>query len=161
MRTVRFARLFASIALSLLLALAAAACRKDTATAPGAIVNVTFDTPDSAHSGQSFLVNVNVVNAGINNFHNGRVDVTLPAPLTVGSVEVSDGSATFSNGAGGSSVTWTLGTLDSNSQSRLHIRVTGTLPGSTAMSLTLHASVTGDGVRAGDAVAEKTIQLMP
>lgn len=145
---------------ALLLALAVTACRDDTTTAPGALANVTFDAPDSAHSGESVLVDVRAVNVGINNVHNGRVDVTLLAPLRVNSVEASDGTATFSNGAG-ATVTWMLGTLDSNSQSRLHIHVTGTLPSSTAMSLTLRASLTADGVRAGDAVAEHTLQLIP
>ena len=146
---------------ALLLAITVSACRDDTTTAPGAIANVTFDAPDSAHSGESVLVDVRAVNVGINNVHNARVDVTLPAPLHVDSVEVSDGSATFSNGAAGATVTWMLGTLDSNSQSRLHIHVTGTLPGPTAMSLTLRASLTADGVHAGDAVAQKALLLMP
>jgi hypothetical protein len=150
-----------ALAVTFALAFAADACRDDTTTAPGAVVNLTFDAPETARSGQSFQVDVDAVNAGINNLHNGRVDVTLPAPLTVDSVSASDGSATFSNGAGGSSVTWMLGSLDSNSQSRLHIHVTGTLPGAAAMSLTIRASLTGDGVRSGDAVAEKTIRLMP
>ena len=88
--------------------------------------------------------------------------MTLPAPLRVDSVEASSGtSATFSNGAGSATVTWMLGTLDSNSQSRLHIHVTGTLPARRRCSLTLRASLTADGLRPGDAVAEKTLKLMP
>ncbi len=158
MKILRAAELVFSTAL--LLALAVTACRDDTTTAPGALANVTFDAPDSAQSGVSVLVDVRAVNVGINNVHNGRVDVTLPAPLHVDSVEASDGTATFSNGAG-ATVTWMLGTLDSNSQSRLHIHVTGTLPSSTPMALTLRASLTADGVRAGDAVAEHTLQLTP
>jgi hypothetical protein len=152
---------FAALATTLLLALAASACRDDTTTAPGALANVTFDAPATVQSGQSFVVDVQAASVGINNVHNGRVDVTLPAPLNVDSVEASSGtSATFTNGAG-ATVTWMLGTLDSNSQSRLHIHVRGTLPNPTAMSLTLRASLTADGVHPGDAVAEKTLMLMP
>ena len=156
-------RSLAALALSatLLLALGGSACRDDTTTAPGAVANVAFDAPATARSGQSFLVDVQAVNVGINNVHNGRVDVTLPSALNVDSVEASSGtSATVVNGAG-ATVTWMLGTLDSNSQSRLHIHVTGTLPSPTAMSLTLRASLTADGVHPGDAVAEKTVMLMP
>jgi hypothetical protein len=156
------AALSASLAAAALaaLALSGSACRDDTTTAPGAVANVTFDSPDTAHSGQSVQVDVQAVNAGINGIHNGRMDVTLPSPLQVDSVSASDGSATFSNGSG-ATVTWMMGTLDSNSQSRLHIHVTGTLPGSLAMSLTMRASMTADGIRAGDAVAEKTLVLVP
>ena len=149
-----------ALSTALLLAVSAAACRDDTTTAPGAVANVTFDAPDTARSGESVLVDVHAVNVGINNVHNGRVDVTLPAPLRVDSVDSSDGTATFSNGAG-ATVTWMLGTLDSNSQSRLHIHVTGTLPGSLGMSLTLRASLTADGIHPGDGVAEKTLVLTP
>jgi len=156
-RGARFAPVFAVFVLA---ALAVPACRKDTTTAPGALANVTFDAPDSARSGESILVDVRAVSVGINNVHNARVDVTLPAPLQVSSVEASDGSATFSNGAG-STVTWMLGTLDSNSQSRLHIHVTGTLPSPAAASLTLRASLTADGIHEGDAITQKTLLLMP
>lgn len=162
MRSLRTVPLVAfALSTTSLLAFALSACRDDTTTAPGAVANVTFDAPATARSGQSFLVDVQAVNVGINNVHNGRVDVTLPSPLNVDSVEASSGtSATFVNGAG-ATVTWMLGTLDSNSQSRLHIHVTGTLPSPTAMSLTLRASLTADGVHPGDAVAEKTLMLMP
>jgi hypothetical protein len=145
------------------LLLSLVACKdSSTTTAPGALANVTINAPDSARSGQSFLIDVNAVNVGINNIHNGRVDVTLPAPLIVNSAEASAGtSATFVNGAG-ATVTWLLNTLDSNSQSRLHITATGALPsGSAAQMLTLRASMTADGIRAGDAVATHTVQLMP
>jgi len=154
-------RVAGSLFLAALL-LGVGSCRDDSTTAPGALANVMFDAPDTAKSGQSIQVDVSAVSVGINNVHNGRVDVTLPSPLVVDSVEASSGtSATFSNGSG-ATVTWILGTLDSNSQSRLHIHTTGTLPSGTAsMSLTLRASLTADGIHAGDAVAEKTIQLMP
>ena len=138
------------------------ACRDDTTTAPGALANVTLDAPESARSGETFTVDVSAVSVGINNVHNGRVEVTLPAPLMVVSVGPSSGTtATFSNGSG-ASVSWILGSLDSNSQSRLHITTTGTLPGgSAAQTLTLRAVLTADGIGAGDAVTQKSMQLMP
>src|SRR5262249_50874763 len=98
-------------------------------------------------------------NIGVQGIHNGQVIVTVPAPLTISSVNASAGTqAAFS----GNTITWMLNTLDSNSQSTLHVQLVGTLPaGSQAMSLTLQASLTADGIRAGDAVATATIQLMP
>jgi hypothetical protein len=133
-----------------------------TTTAPGALASVTFNAPDSVQSGQGFMIDVSALNIGVNNIHNARVDVTLPAPLTVVSVSPSPGTtATFSDGSG-ASVGWTLGSLDSNSQARLHISAEGTLPtGAGAMSLTLDAMLTADGIRPGDAVAHATIQLTP
>ena len=100
---------------------------------------------------------------GINNVHNGRVEVTLPAPLQVQSADASGGtSATFSNSSAGATVSWVLNTLDSFSQSRLHVQTMGMLPaGSGAQTLTVRASLTGDGIRAGDAVANDSLQLMP
>ena len=145
------------------LLLALAGCKdSDTTTAPGAIASVTLDAPSTARSGQSFTIDVGAVNVGINNVRNGRVDVVLPAPLQINSVEASAGtSATFSNNVG-ATVAWTLNTLDSNSQSRLHINVTGTLaPGAVAQALPLRASMTADGIGSGDAVAQTTVQLTP
>ena len=146
-----------------LLAAAALACKdSDTTTAPGSVATVRIDAPQSARSGETFTIDVSAVAVGINNVHNGRVDVTLPAPLQVQSVDASDGSAAFSNSGFGATVSWVLNTLDSNSQSRLHVRTVGVLPaGSTAQTLTVRASLTGDGIRAGDAVANDSLQLMP
>jgi hypothetical protein len=148
---------------AVLLAAAASACKdSDTTTAPGSVANVNIDAPQSARSGETFTIDVSAVAVGINNVHNGRVDVTLPAPLQVQSADASDGSAAFSNSAFGATVSWVLNTLDSNSQSRLHVRTVGILPsGSGAQTLTVRASLTGDGIRAGDAVANDSLQLMP
>ncbi len=154
-------RLFLAI-LGVLL-LGPVACKdSDTTTAPGAIATVSLDSPAIARSGQTFTINVSAVNVGINNVRNGRVDVTLPAPLLVSSVGASAGtSASFSNN-GGATIVWMLNTLDSNSQSRLHIDVTGTLaPSAGAQSLPLRANLTADGIRAGEAVAQATVQLTP
>jgi uncharacterized protein DUF11 len=130
-----------------------------TTTAPGAVANVMFNAPDSAKSGQSFTVDVNALNIGVNGIHNARVDVTVTAPLMVLSADSSSGTAlTFS----ASSVSWMLGTLDSNSQARLHVGMIGTLPsGSAPQSLTLTAMLTADGINPGDATAHATIQLTP
>ena len=139
------------------------ACRDtDTTTAPGALASVRVDAPGSVRSGESFTIDVDAVAIGINNVRNGRVSVTLPSPLLVTSVEASSGTAaTFSNGTG-ATVNWILNTLDSNSQSRLHIHATGVLPtGSAAQTLTVRASLTADGVHAGDAVGEGTVRLEP
>jgi hypothetical protein len=160
----RIVRLATFVFLPLVVGVGAAACRdhSDTTTAPGAIANLTLDAPNSVHSGQSFDVVVRATAVGVNNVHNGHVDVMLPTPLVVSSVDASTGtSATFSNGSG-ASVGWNLGTLDSNSQSSLHVRATGTLaPGQPAQLLTIQATMTADGIRAGDAVAQHGIELTP
>jgi len=144
----------------LLLLGAALGCEDNkVTTAPGAVASVMFNAPDSVKSGQNFDMDVNALNVGVNGIHNGRVQVTVPAPLAVLSAEASPGTtATFST----SSVSWNLGTLDSNSQSRLHVSLVGTLPaGSAAQSLTVNAMLTADGINPGDAVAHATIQLTP
>jgi hypothetical protein len=147
-----------------LLAATATACKdSDTTTAPGSVATVSIDAPQSARSGETFTIDVSAVAIGINNVHNGRVEVTLPAPLQVQSADASGGtSATFANSSAGATVTWVLNTLDSNSQSRLHVQTMGTLPaGSSAQTLMVRASLTGDGIHAGDAVANDSLQLMP
>jgi hypothetical protein len=145
-------------------ALASLGCHdhSDTTTAPGAIATLTVDAPDTAHSGQTFDVAVRATAVGINNVHNGRVDVTLPAPLAVSSVNAPSGtSATFANGAG-ATVTWDIGTLDSNSQSSLHVTTVGTLAaGAPAQTVTIQATMTADGIRPGDAVAQHNVQVTP
>ncbi len=157
MKTARIARI------PVLLMLAFAGCHdRETSTAPGALANVRVDAPESARSGETFVIDVSAVAIGINNIRNGHVQVALPAPLLVLSAEASSGTAaTFSNGSG-AAVSWDLNTLDSNSQSRLHIQAAGVLPfGSAAETLTIRASMTADGVRSGDAVAQDTIRLLP
>ena len=153
----RFSRFAAP---GLLLLGAALGCEDNkVTTAPGAVASVMFNAPDSVQSGQRFDMDVNALNVGVNGIHNGRVQVTVPAPLAVLSAEASPGTtATFST----STVSWNLGTLDSNSQSRLHVGLVGTLPaGSAAQSLTVNAMLTADGINPGDAVAHATIQLTP
>jgi hypothetical protein len=131
----------------------------DTTTAPGALASLSVDAPDSATSGQSFDVRVVAQNIGVSGIHNGHVDLSFPAPLVVSAVDTSPGtSATFTT----SSVSWSLGTLDSNTNSVLHVTVTGTLaPGAPAQTLTILGTLTADGIGPTDAVAQGTLQLNP
>lgn len=131
----------------------------DTTTAPGAIASLSVDAPSSATSGQSFDVRVVAQNIGVSGIHNGHVNLSFPAPLVVSAVDPSPGTtATFT----ASSVSWALNTLDSNTNSTLHATVTGTLAaGSAAQTLTIQGTLTADGIRAGDAVAQDTVQLNP
>ncbi len=131
----------------------------DTTTAPGALANVTVTGPGSVTSGQAFDVDVAATAVGVNNVQNGQVIVTVPAPLTITSTDASSGtSATVA----GSTVTWNLGTLDSNSQSTLHVNLMGTLPpGSAARSVAIQAQLTATGISPGDATASTTVQISP
>lgn len=151
------------VGLAAALGIGSLACKgSDSTTAPGALANVTMNAPASVASGQPMTVDLAATAVGVANVQNGQVSVTLPAPLNVLSVDASSGtSATFSNGSG-STVSWTLGTLDANSQSTLHVTTSGTLPaGSQAQTLTLQATLTATGIPAGDATAQANVQLMP
>ena len=131
----------------------------DTTTSPGALANVTINGPSSAASGQSFTLDLAATAVGVNNVQNAQVSVTVPSPFVVNSVVASSGtSATSSGGA----VIWTIGTLDSNSQSTLHVSVTGTLPsGAAAETVTFQAQLIATGINPGDAVASASVQLTP
>ncbi len=131
----------------------------DTTTSPGALANVTINGPGSAASGQSFTLDLAATAVGVNNVQNAMVSVTVPSPFVVNSLDASSGTSATSSGG---SVTWNLGTLDSNSQSTLHVNVTGTLPsGAGAETVTFQAVLTGTGINAGDAVASASVQLTP
>jgi len=134
----------------------------DVTGANGALGRVAVSAPDSAVSGTAFNVDVNATNVGVQGIHSGIVQVALPPPLVVNSVDPSPGTqATFAN-ASGATVTWTLNTLDSNTQSTLRINTTGALlPGQPAQTLRVQASMTANEIHAGDAVAFKDVQLMP
>jgi hypothetical protein len=134
----------------------------DVTGTSGALGRVEVRSPDSATSGVAFNVDINATNAGVQGIHDGVVQITLPAPLAVNSVDPSAGTqATFSNGSG-ATVTWNLNTLDANTNSSLRISTTGTLPaGSAAQTLRIQASMTSDRINAGDVVAFKDVQLMP
>ncbi len=111
----------------------------------------------------NFGVQARALNAGVAGVHDGHMTVTLPSPLTVISVQAPSGtSATFSNGLSGGTVDWNLGTLDSNSQSTLDITTMGLLsPSEATKKLTVVATMTADGVKPGDAVAQDDVTLTP
>ncbi len=153
------------LAAGLLGTLAVGACsdNSDTTTANLSVVRLTVDAPDTAKSGASFGIQVRALNVGVAGVHDGQLTVTLPAPLTVISVQAPVGtSATFSNGASGATVTWSLGTLDSNSQALLDITTMGLLsPSEASRMLTVSATMTADGLKPGDAVAQDDVTLTP
>ncbi len=119
-------RKFAIAAVSVVI-LASAACNdddSDIAGSRGSLAVINVDAPSFAQSGVEFGVEIDAANVGINNIRDGRVVVTFELPLTARSVEASSGtSASISGGQ----VTWDLGTLDSNTRSRLDVRVVATL----------------------------------
>jgi hypothetical protein len=59
-------------------------------------------------------------------------------------------------------VTWDLGTLDSNTRSRLDVRVLATLGvGESSRSARVRAELTARGISAGDAVATDFVTITP
>ena len=156
-------RLSLPLVAAALVALTACSDDDDVTSSRGALVRVAVDAPDSARSGENFGVRIEAQNVGVTNLHDGRVEVAFPAPLAVVSVEASPGtSATFTNSAAVGRVSWRLNTLDSNSQSVLRVRVIGVLlPGQSARRLTIEASLTGDHIDPGDAVARDEVRLEP
>jgi uncharacterized protein DUF11 len=160
MRIPRFSVFLAALALPL----AFAACHDDNVTATNqSLARLTVDAPNTATSGTSFGVQVRALNVGLAGIHNSHITVTLPVPLTVVSVSAPSGTtATFSNGAAGGRVEWDFGTLDSNSEAKLDITVIGVLaPTDPSKRLTVVATMTADGIKPGDAVAQDDVTLMP
>jgi hypothetical protein len=160
----KYSRLFC-IALGIGVALFASACRDndEVTSANFSLVRLSVDAPDTARSGSSFGVEVRALNVGVAGVHDGHLTVTLPSPLTVISVEAPAGtSATFFNGASGGTVDWNLGTLDSNSQSKLEITAMGLLsPSEATRKVTVAATMTAQGIKPGDAVAQDDVTLTP
>jgi len=154
---------FLRFAIPAVLLAGAAACgdSNDVTGSGGALARLSVDAPASATSGQPFDVDVDALNIGVEGIHSGVVQITLASPLVVNSVTPSPGTqATFSNSASGATVTWTLNTLDSNTQSDLRINATGTLLAvENARTVRVQASMTADGINAGDAVAFDDVQL--
>jgi hypothetical protein len=159
MRLSRSLRFLFWIVPILAIGLVVSCSKSDTTTAPGAIATVTVNAPDTATSGQSFDVTVDATAVGVNNVQNTVVTVTVPAPLTVQAVNASSGTtASFTSG----SATWNVGSLDSNSNSVLHLTIMGNLPaGSNGQTVTITASMTASGINAGDAVASDSVQINP
>jgi hypothetical protein len=157
---VRFpvSRIALSIAAFAALTLGAACHNNDVTGANGALARLSVDAPDSATSGQNFDVSVTAQAIGVQNIQNSVVTVTVPAPLQIVNVRSDDPqtTATFS----GNTATWTIGTLDSNTESVLTVTVNGTT-GTQMTGLTVSAQMTGNGINAGDAVATDTLTLNP
>ncbi len=129
----------------------------------GALATLAVDVPDTVQSGVPFDMSVSTTAVGVEGVHNGVVTATLPAPLQINNVTASPGTAaTFSNGGGGSTVTWTLNTLDSNTNSNVTINAVGTLAaGSANQNLTAQASMVADGINNGELVASDNFVLAP
>ena len=131
----------------------------DVAGSRGSLVSLDVDAPSFAQSGVEFGIQVNAGNVGFSNIRNGRVVITFETPLAPRSVDASAGTAATISG---NSVSWDLQTLDSNTRSNLDIRVVGTLsPGENSRSARVRAELTGQGVSAGEAVADDFVTITP
>lgn len=151
-----------AILVAAVLPLLAVACNdnnSDVTGSRGALAVINVDAPSFAQSGAEFGVEIDATNIGVNNIRDGRVAITFESPLTPRSVEASAGTnASIS----GNQVSWDLGTLDSNSQSRLHVRALATLaPGESSRSARIRAELTGQGISAGEAVATDFVTITP
>jgi hypothetical protein len=131
----------------------------DVTGSRGSLVSLDVDAPSFAQSGVEFGIQVNAANVGFSNIRNGRVTVTFETPLSPRSVDASAGTtATIS----GSSITWDLGTLDSNTRSHIDVRALGTLsPGESSRSARVRAELTAQGISVGDAVADDFVTITP
>lgn len=154
-------RKFAIAAVSVVI-LASAACNdddSDVAGSRGALAVINVDAPSFAQSGVEFGVEIDAANVGINNVRDGRVVVSFESPMTARSVEASSGTTASISGG---QVTWDLGTLDSNTRSRLDVRVVATLgSGESSRSARVRAELTARGISAGDAVATDFVTITP
>lgn len=153
---------FAIVAAAVAILTCAAACNdddNDVAGSRGALAFLDVDAPSFARSGVEFGVEIDAANVGVTNIRDGRVEIDFESPLTPRSVDASAGtSASIS----GNRVTWDLGTLDSNTRSRLQIRVLGTLgSGESGRSARIRAELTARGISAGDAVATDFVTITP
>ena len=125
----------------------------------GALATLAVDVPDTVHSGVPFDASVSTTAVGVTNVHNGVVTVTLPAPLQINTVTADAGTSETHTA---STVTWTLNTLDSNTNSHLSINATGTLiAGSPSQTLTAQASMVADGINNGELTASDNFVLAP
>ena len=148
-----------TVAVTLLLLGGAVACddENDVAGSRGALAVLNVDAPSFARSGEEFGVEINAGNVGVNNIRDGHVQVTFEAPLFPRSVEASGGTTAS---VSGNSVTWDLGTLDSNTRSHIDVRVMPILiPGEASRSAVIRAELTARGISSGDAVASDTVTI--
>ena len=134
----------------------------EVTTANLSIVRLMVDVPDFVKSGAQFGAQVRALNVGLAGVHESHVTVKLPAPLTILSVSAPKGSsATFTNTLSGGTVTWDIGSLDSNSQEKLDIQTMGVLPPTeSTRRLTVVASMVADGIKPGDAAAQDDVTLV-
>jgi len=131
----------------------------DVTGSGGALATLAVDAPDTVQSGVPFDMSVSTTAVGVQNVHNGVVTVTLPAPLQINTVTAEAGTSETHTG---STVTWTLNTLDSNTNSHLTINAVGSLPaGTTSTTLTAQASMVAQGINSGELVASDNFVLAP
>ena len=149
-------------AVVLLALLGMAGCKddgNDVTSSRGSLAAVEVEAPGTVQSGVEFGVDLSAANVGISNISNGRVDVTFDAPLVIVSIAPSPGTTAS---IVGNRIVWDLGTLDSNTRSRLAARAQGTLSsGQSSRSATIRAQLTGQGISVGDAVATDTVTITP
>jgi hypothetical protein len=153
---------FAIAATAVAMLLSAAACNNDNndvAGSRGSLAVVNVDAPSFAQSGVEFGVEITAAAVGISNVLDGHVVITFETPLVPRSVEASAGtSASIS----GNSINWDLGTLDSNTRSRLQVRTIATLAsGESSRSARIRAELTARGIGSGDAVATDFVTVTP
>ena len=153
---------FATAATAVAILLSAAACNNDNndvAGSRGSLAVVNVDAPSFAQSGVEFGVEITAAAVGISNVLDGHVVITFETPLVPRSVEASAGtSASIS----GNSINWDLGTLDSNTRSRLQVRTLATLAsGESSRSARIRAELTARGIGSGDAVATDFVTVTP
>jgi len=141
-----------------MLALVACGNDNDVTGSGGALASLNLDVPETVHSGTAFNIGVSTTALGVTNVRNGVVTVTLPAGVTATSVDAEAGTSATTSG---STVSWTLNTLDSNTSSTLTIHAMGTLPaGAPNQSLEVQASMVADGISNGELVANENFTLM-
>ena len=131
----------------------------DVTGSGGALASLNLDVPGQVRSGTPFDISVSATAIGVQNVQNGVVTVTLPAGVTATSADAEPGtSASIS----GSTVSWTLNTLDSNTASTLTIHSVGSLPAGTPdQNLQVQASMVANGISNGELTATQDFTLMP
>jgi hypothetical protein len=153
---------FAIAAVAVAILTSAAACQNDNndvAGSRGSLAVLNVDAPSFAQSGVEFGVEISATSVGVSNVLDGRVVITFEAPLIPRSLDASAGT---SASVSGSSVTWNLGTLDSNTRSRLQVRTIATLAsGEASRSARIRAELTARGITSGEAVATDFVTVTP